>query len=154
MQDDWKVTSNLTLNLGLRYEYNGQLYEDRDRLTNFARSTMWWFDRCAGFQRSRVKGSSIRTMLCFTAKKDFGSRFGFAYNPSGSDKTVIRGGYGIFFVNAPFNRRQGIAFNFPWIERQIVTNTRSRAILRSGEHLPAKRCHQRHSGFPHRPRLL
>lgn len=122
-QDDWKITSNLTLNLGLRYEYNGQLYEDRDRLTNFVPidNAVVRID-APNSNGPGLKDPKYGRCLCFTSKKDFGPRFGFAYNPSGSDKTVIRGGYGIFFVNVPFNRRQGIAFNYPWIERQIVTN--------------------------------
>ncbi len=123
-QDDWKATPNLTVSLGLRYEYNGQLYEDRDRLTNFVQlnNQVVRIDAPNSIGLG-VKDGQYGRCLCFTKKKNFGPRIGLAYRPGGSNKTVIRSGYGIFFVNVPFNRRQGIAFNFPWIERQIVTNT-------------------------------
>ncbi|MFN0172563.1 MAG: carboxypeptidase regulatory-like domain-containing protein [Bryobacteraceae bacterium] len=123
-QDDWKVTPVLTINLGLRYEYNGPLYEDRDHLTNFVplNNVVVRFDAPNSTGPGR-KDPQYGRCLCFTSKKDFGPRIGFAYRPGGSNKTALRGGYGIFFVNVPFNRRQSIAFNFPWIERQIVTNT-------------------------------
>ena len=124
VQDEWKATANLTVNLGLRYEYNGQLYEDRDRLTNFVplNNVIVRIDAPNSIGAG-LKDPQYGRCLCFTKKRDFGPRVGFAYRPGGSNKTVIRSGYGIFFVNVPFNKRQGIAFNFPWIERQIVTNT-------------------------------
>ncbi|HUQ94366.1 MAG TPA: carboxypeptidase regulatory-like domain-containing protein [Bryobacteraceae bacterium] len=124
MQDDWKVKPNLTLNAGLRYEYNGQLYEDRDRLANFVplNGAVVRLD-APGSNGPGLKDPQYGRCLCFTKKRDFGPRFGLAYRPRGSNKTVIRSGYGIFFVNVPFNKRQADAFNFPWIERQIVTNT-------------------------------
>jgi len=123
-QDDWKATANLTVSLGLRYEYNGQLYEDRDRLTNFVQlqGAVVRIDAPNSIGPG-VKDARYGRCLCFTKKRDFGPRVGLAYRPGGSTRTVIRSGYGIFFVNVPFNRRQSIAFNFPWIERQIVTNT-------------------------------
>jgi len=124
VQDDWKATPNLTVNLGLRYEYNGQLYEDRDRQTNFqpVNGVVVRFDPPNSIG-SGVKDPEYGRCLCLTKKKNFGPRIGLAFRPSGSNKTVIRSGYGIFFENPPFNKRQANAFNFPWIERQIVTNT-------------------------------
>jgi hypothetical protein len=123
-QDDWKATSNLTINLGLRYEFNGGVYEARDRMVNFI---------VIGNQITEItppastgpglKLSEYGRCLCIPKTHDFGPRVGLAYRPFGSGKTVIRAGYGIFYEAVPFNKRQSIAFNPPWVTRQIVSNT-------------------------------
>jgi hypothetical protein len=84
VQDTFKVSSNLTLNLGLRYEYYTVLHEVRDRLAvvTFA---------CGGFC---PKG----TPLYFPDRTDFMPRLGAAWVPGGpSGKTVIRAGFGMYF---------------------------------------------------------
>src|SRR5204863_854764 len=61
--------------------------------------------------------------LCISAKRDFGPRFGIAWRPGNSEKLVVRAGYGIFYNYVPYNTKQTLAFNAPWIDRQTVTNT-------------------------------
>jgi outer membrane receptor protein involved in Fe transport len=73
VQDDWRTTSRLTLNLGLRYEY--QRNPDA-RNTNTALPQT---------------GNKVDD------KNNFGPRFGFAYDATGDGKTSIRGGYGIYY---------------------------------------------------------
>jgi hypothetical protein len=101
MQDDWKVTSRLTLNLGLRYELELPRKESEDRLD--------WFDFDAlnpldgqvegvgelrgAIQFAGVNGNPRRHFN--TDWNNFGPRFSFAYQLTPS--TVMRGGYGIFY---------------------------------------------------------
>ena len=118
-QDDWKVTPNLTINLGLRYEYNSPVVEVRDREANYIPQIAGGVGRIV---RIDAPDPTYGRCLCIPAKKDFGPRFGIAYRPGGSSKTVFRGGYGIFYVYVPYNTKQTLAFNTPQIDRQTITN--------------------------------
>jgi hypothetical protein len=84
VQDTFKVRPNLTLNLGLRYEYYSVLHEVRDRIAVIKFS-------CGGFC---PKG----TPLYAPVRTDFAPRLGLAWTPGGAGgKTVIRTGFGIYF---------------------------------------------------------
>ncbi|HXB74034.1 MAG TPA: TonB-dependent receptor [Candidatus Acidoferrales bacterium] len=90
-QDDFRVLPNLTLNLGLRWEYNAPAIDKYNHLAtfdpNFPNSTPLPYLRISTPQTQNIYNSS---------KKEFSPRAGFAYTPFGP-KTVIRGGYGIFW---------------------------------------------------------
>lgn len=104
-QDDWRVTSRLTLNLGLRYDIETPRTERYDRMN--------WFDPFVTSPLSgRVPGvGEIRGGLQFVGedghprtqydwdRNNFAPRAGFAYQVN--DRTVIRGGYGHFFGPSP-----------------------------------------------------
>lgn len=98
VQDDWKITRNLTLNLGLRYDIELPRTERYDRYS--------WFDPAiASPIDGKVPGYQLRGALQFTGgsfrspfdtdKNNFQPRIGFAYAAGG--KTTIRGGYGIYY---------------------------------------------------------
>ncbi len=103
--DNWRVANKLTLNLGLRYELQGPWSERYDRLTYFdpsARNSS--VTGCGGTPGSPCLGdlflvkngvNDTRNSLPLQ-KKNFAPRIGFAY--AVDSKTVIRGGYGIFFI--------------------------------------------------------
>jgi hypothetical protein len=91
-QDDWRVNRNLTLNLGVRWEYNSVPNERND------------------FQGSLDKAGSLNTVSQYsnlTLSKElswynqdwnnFAPRFGFAWDPKGDGKMAIRGSYGAFY---------------------------------------------------------
>ncbi|HYY56814.1 MAG TPA: carboxypeptidase regulatory-like domain-containing protein [Pyrinomonadaceae bacterium] len=80
LQDDYRVTQQLTLNLGLRYEYQ-QLPEPQ--IPNSA------FDADPRF--------TAKTSVFPADKNNFGPRIGFAYDITGDSRNVIRGGYGIYY---------------------------------------------------------
>jgi outer membrane receptor protein involved in Fe transport len=88
-QDDWKATSNLTLNLGIRYEYFQPGYEKRDNLSGFDPQTGAIF--LAG-EDGYPRG------LRDSFRKGFQPRVGFAYRIGGSNRLVVRGGYGIYLM--------------------------------------------------------
>jgi hypothetical protein len=87
-QDDLRVSSNLTLNYGLRWEYFGPISEAHNLLSNLGRD-----GQLAMVGTDGVDGAYAR------AWKDFGPRLGFAWNPHAS--TVLRGGYGLFYDYVP-----------------------------------------------------
>jgi hypothetical protein len=94
-QDDWKVRPNLTLNLGLRYEYFGVLKEKNDQIANFI------FGPNGGLAGSRVEPTSD---LYEPDRNNFAPRFGFAYSPKRyglQEKLVIRGGAGVAYNRIP-----------------------------------------------------
>jgi hypothetical protein len=86
LQDDWKVTRNLTFNIGLRYEYDTPVSEVTNRWTNFNPFTGKLL--ISGFNTDSNTG--VRP-----DRNNFAPRFGFAYQARPG--TVIRGGYGIFY---------------------------------------------------------
>jgi len=116
--DDWKARPNLTLNLGLRYEYFGVLQEQNNQVANFS------FGPGGGLAGSRVDPTS---KLYNGDKNNFAPRFGFAYSPKQfglEDKVVIRGGAGIYYNRIPevvFSNTRG---NPPFFARyQICCGT-------------------------------
>lgn len=120
-QDDWKITHNLTLNLGMRYELHPPLrdtgYNTGYFLPDYTASTSDGVvhgalvvpnDEAKGFENDQLKQSIGATPtltaseaglppgLRFTGKSDLGPRLGFAWRVMGNDKLVVRGGWGRF----------------------------------------------------------
>jgi len=122
-QDDWKLTPNLTLNLGLRYELHPPLREVHSNTAAFMPN---WTglgadgttqvtgavvvsnakalanassDFMASIQPTPILTASqagIPSALRYTDHSDVGPRIGFAWRPFGNDRTVFRGGWGRF----------------------------------------------------------
>jgi hypothetical protein len=123
-QDDWKVSSRLTLNLGLRYELITPFVDKNDLLANFdpnyidpatgqkgrfivpSEKTMKYLDSRIvdfGVVTAAQSGLGIGRGLVRMDKNNFAPRFGLAYRLS--DKMVLRGGYGFYY---PTSAAQGI----------------------------------------------
>lgn len=131
IQDNWKVTPKLSLNLGLRYEYQSPYVEQNDRAQNFIIDPD---DARFGTlipTGSGVEGRSFRKRDL----NDWGPRIGLAYQVT--PKTVIRAGYGIFYVgtfrlpvladptaNPPFYLQNDI--------RTQVASATSQVVVRDG----------------------
>lgn len=87
-QDDWRVNHKLTLNLGLRYEIYTNPVESFNRQTNFDINTgQLLLAGANGNSRSLINNDY----------HDFGPRLGFAYDINGNGRSVLRGGYGVFY---------------------------------------------------------
>jgi hypothetical protein len=89
-QDDWRVSRRLTLNLGMRWEYDSNLtgnssaHDPCPSLTTEPTSPCTWM-------------ANVINLKKVPDKKDFSPRVGFIFDPIGKGKTVIRGGYGIYY---------------------------------------------------------
>jgi hypothetical protein len=120
VQDDFKVSPKLTINAGLRYEIVTPQYEKDNRLANFNPATNSLIQARSGGVYSR---SLVNTPL-----NNFAPRFGFAY--SATDKTVLRGGYGI--VYSQWNRAGGennLTYNGPNVVNASITQGTSAATF-------------------------
>jgi Carboxypeptidase regulatory-like domain/TonB dependent receptor len=120
-QDDWKITSRLTLNYGLRWEYHPMFEDHLNNVTNFdpnytsvvngqlIRGAVILPDQAAfkilnpGFAQSvaptpilSASQDGLPRGMRFSQKTDFAPRVGFAWRATADGKTVIRGGYGKF----------------------------------------------------------
>ena len=101
VQDDWTVTPNLTLNLGLRWETDTPMVDQNNRMNSFDTNQINPVSGTPGV----VKFLGLNGYPASPYPVDwnnFGPRFGFAWKPFGSGGTVVRGGYGIFFAH-PFD---------------------------------------------------
>ncbi len=102
--DTWKVTNKLTLNLGFRWDFPGSWTERFDRLTYFNPSVANPVTGCSGSAGSRCPGDLFLVKTSVNGgrnslpldKHQFMPRLGVAY--SINQKTVVRAGYGIFFI--------------------------------------------------------
>ncbi len=102
-QDDWKVTSNLTLNLGLRWEFNKGLTETSDRVSALrpGQQSVIFPDAPAGLVYPGDEGISRSTYD--EDWNNFGPRFGLAWDLLGNGRLALRGGYGLFYALADFD---------------------------------------------------
>jgi len=85
-QDDWRITSKLILNLGLRYELTTPIKEANDQFANFTPD------------QGLLQLGKNTDRMWNTDKNNFAPRFGFAYDLTGSGRTVVRGGANVIYV--------------------------------------------------------
>ncbi len=98
-QDDFQMSRKLTLNLGARWEYFTVPKETGGRKFGV-------FDASAG-------QLVHRDTPYVTSKRSFAPRVGFAYDPTGTGKAAIRGGYGIFYNQGTVGTARNLALNPP-----------------------------------------
>lgn len=138
-QDDWKVTRNLTLNLGVRYDLMPPAKEKFNAFAQFIPAlgkvvvagtgtlTQAEFNArltSTGLAAQVVKASDVGLpdTIVKADKNNFAPRFGFAWRVFGSQKTVLRGGYGIFYGSSSLYRMDDYTDTFPF----SITETYSR----------------------------
>jgi hypothetical protein len=97
VQDDFRLSKHLTLNMGLRYQYDTVAKESHGRMANF------------NFVTGTLDptGTAISNM----PKLNFAPRFGFAYSPFTSNRTVIRGGFGLLYTSMQYSLPQWLPAN-------------------------------------------
>jgi hypothetical protein len=106
VQDDWKATNDLTLNLGVRWDVFPLYGEDSGRLGNFNPTTL---------TLNRAKGSG--NSLSSTRYNNIGPRVGFAYAFGGRRQFVLRGGAGVFYAVEGFGGDYPLILNPPSVNQ-------------------------------------
>lgn len=134
VQDDWKAASRLTLNLGLRYEFQFAPTEEQNQLA--------WFDPNITGGGLYVANQNIVTtygngFYAYPGTRGPGPaprnglepRFGFAFRPTADDKTVIRGGYGLFSDTTQLQEYQASTNFFPYAVQGSINASLGQPLL-------------------------
>ena len=118
VQDDYKLTSSLTMNVGLRYEYATPPREKNNSFANF--------DPVAGQMIFATDGDVFDRALIHPDRNNFAPRIGFAYTPG--PRWVIRSGYGVFYTHTVRQGREGLlGFNPPYLVDNLLQTSVSGA---------------------------
>ena len=129
IQDDWKATRRLTLNIGLRWDYFSQIGEKHGAQGNYDPDTRNFYVPARRKGDPEISSSVLNafaadrinllytdqygTGLGISQKGNFAPRFGFAYQAA--KRTVVRGGYGMYY--GAFENRGGapnLGYNYPF----------------------------------------
>jgi hypothetical protein len=108
INDSYRATQRLTLNVGLRYEYNSPPVDAEDRANVFD---------VASRSLVRVGTNGVPRSGFEADKNNFAPRAGFAW--SFTENTVLRGGYGIYYDQSPLAPAEALYFNSPFFDNNI-----------------------------------
>lgn len=135
VQDDWKVRPRLTLNLGLRWDFQQKPYERYNGQINFDSDCT---EPTTGLRGCTVFAGIDGQPRTFMEEdySDFAPRLGFAYDLTGAGRTVFRGGYGIYYASIFFRNFTG----------DINLFSRTRTNYRTPT--PGEKAFQFSQGFP------
>lgn len=128
LQDNWRVRPSLTLNLGVRYEY-GQTPYDTSSKTG-------WFDPTTQ-QVEYSRSGAVRNGIVDPDWNNFAPRVGFAYTPSFSGNTVVRGAFGIFYATDNWNELQFLVIQPDFYSTQTLNSDPKKPTLSMSSLFPA-----------------
>jgi hypothetical protein len=133
VMDDWRVASNFTLNLGVRYEYFTPWSEKYGHITNL--------DIASGFsavapvipgQTGPLSGAVYPAALIHPDRHDFGPRIGIAWKPGARSKIVVRAGYGIYYTPNQYNQfESSLAGQAPFAVTNYITTSSANVLTLS-----------------------
>jgi hypothetical protein len=105
VQDDWRVHQRLTLNAGLRYEYNAPPYDVDDRMRVLDLQSM---------QLRQVGEGGVSRSGLHSDLNDVAPRVGASWDLTGSGQWLVRAGYGIFYDSGTLIENSALYFNQPY----------------------------------------
>ncbi|MFZ0860363.1 MAG: TonB-dependent receptor [Candidatus Sulfotelmatobacter sp.] len=121
-QDDWKATSNLTLNLGLRTEFLGAWTDGDCHIGNMESDLTksgtypFIYPKCVDkLGVSGLTGNAAGSTFKNSVSTGWGPRVGFAWDMLGRHTTTVRGGYGIYYVREDVGAVDQLSFQSPFI---------------------------------------
>src|SRR5258707_1421628 len=121
-QDDWKIRSDLTLNLGLRTEVFGAFYDNLchignldPKLSNQGKFPFLYPNCVKSLNVAGLTGNANNTTLDNSYSTGIGPRIGAAYDLFGKHNTTIRAGYGIYFVREDVGDVDQLSFQAPFL---------------------------------------
>jgi Carboxypeptidase regulatory-like domain len=125
-QDDIRVTNRLTVNAGLRWDVYVPWIEVDNKQSNFDVSTGRFV---VASDNATINGVEVGRYLQTYSRRDFGPRLGFAYDLQGDGRTIVRGGYGLFWNFTPGGTSSSKAQNQPFLQAQAITTSLGTNIL-------------------------
>ncbi len=137
VQDDWRTTSKLTVNMGLRWDVYPPYIEVDNRQSNIDPTNG---HAVIASDDAVIAGVKVGRYLQTYSKRDFGPRFGFAYDLTGNGKTTIRGGFGVFWNFSPGGTSSSKAQNQPFLQATALqpnpTSYGTNLLMRTGLEVP------------------
>jgi len=119
-QDTWRARPNLTLTLGLRYEYNTPAVDPQDRASIYDPAT---------HSIVAVGKNGIPRAGYNADKNNFAPRLGIAWVPDAARRWVVRTGYGIYYDQSALAPSEGLYFNPPYFNSQLFIPTAQFPII-------------------------
>jgi hypothetical protein len=110
IQDDWRVRSRLTVNAGIRYEFNGRPYDADDRMRILDLTT---------FELQQVGTDGVPRSGLSGDYNDLAPRIGASWDLTGSGRWLLRGGYGLFYDSGTLIENSALYFNPPFFSLQL-----------------------------------
>ncbi|MBI4903559.1 MAG: carboxypeptidase regulatory-like domain-containing protein [Acidobacteria bacterium] len=145
VQDDWRVTKKLTINLGLMYQFGSRPYDSTDRLGNlyvqrdpqtgvYSGRLLWATTNPqpnpdTGQANSPARTDGFGRALIRSDKNDWAPRLGIAYKVN--DKTVVRTGVGMFYNSTFVQELQDLRKFWPFTVQQVFSPNRGGVLDQS-----------------------
>jgi hypothetical protein len=127
--DTWRVRQNLTLTLGLRYEFNSPAVDAQDRANLYNPST----HSLVAVGTNGMPRSGYNSDL-----NNFAPRVGLAWMPCGRNNMVVRAGYGIYYDQSSLAPGEGLYFSPPYFNFNVYFPLSAQAPLLVNDPFPAQ----------------
>jgi len=152
LQDDYKIRPNLTLNFGVRWELNSNIGEALGKLSSAfpnllaatpatAAGTYAGFVVASNFPGTLPTGVTRLSGHSVTSNDlpmhNFGPRFGFAWTPTVSSKTAVRGGYGVYYTRPNGNSTLQVLTGPPFVAIRALSGAGNSAATFQDPYNPA-----------------